>query len=397
MLVLTSTYPRWTGDHEPGFVHELARRLTDRFDVTVLGPHAMGARPTEVLDGVQVHRYRYAPASMERLVNDGGIVTNLRRSPWRWLLVPPFLIAQAWATLRFIRKLRPDVVHAHWLLPQGLVAACVPGRPPVLVTSHGADLFAIRGRLYRGLRSFVLARVAAVSVVSRAMRSRLRDEHPGADAHVMPMGVDFGLFTPSPGSEPAPARSTATILFVGRLVAKKGVIHLIDAMPQVLQKVPEARLDVIGFGPEQAALAARVEHLGLADRVTFLGAVPQAALPAHYRAAAVFAAPFVEAADGDQEGLGLVVAEAIACHCPVVVGDVPAVRDVVDDDLSWIVPQNDPAALADALVDVLRDADASAAKATLARNRLLERLSWQQVAAGYADLLSRLAQDRSGS
>ncbi|MHB8424930.1 MAG: glycosyltransferase [Gammaproteobacteria bacterium] len=123
LLVLTSTYPRWPDDQEPGFVHELCKRLTDDFDVTVLSPHAPGATTVEIMDGVHVRRYRYAPAGWETLVNNGGIVTNLRRQPWKWLLVPGFLLKQAWATWRLIQCLRPDVMHAHWLLPQGLLIA----------------------------------------------------------------------------------------------------------------------------------------------------------------------------------------------------------------------------------------------------------------------------------
>src|SRR3546814_343096 len=87
LLITAPTYPRWPGDPEPAFVHELARRLIDRFEVTVLCPHAKGAAPEEILDGVRVVRYRYAPEHFEVLVNDGGIVTNLRHSPWKWLLV----------------------------------------------------------------------------------------------------------------------------------------------------------------------------------------------------------------------------------------------------------------------------------------------------------------------
>src|SRR5690606_35495391 len=91
-LVLASTYPRWRGDPEPGFVHELARRLADEFDVSVVCPHALGAHVRESMDGVEVHRFRYAPTRFETLVNKGGITTNLRRSPWKYLLVLPFLI-----------------------------------------------------------------------------------------------------------------------------------------------------------------------------------------------------------------------------------------------------------------------------------------------------------------
>src|SRR5690606_35496267 len=76
LLVLTSTYPRGDGDPEPGFVHELARRLVGRFQVTVVCPHAVGAATREDMDGVHVVRYRYAPERWETLVNDGGIVRS---------------------------------------------------------------------------------------------------------------------------------------------------------------------------------------------------------------------------------------------------------------------------------------------------------------------------------
>ena len=118
LLVLTSTYPRWKGDHEPGFVHELSRRLADDFKVIALGPSAPGAKPRETLDGVDVVRYRYAPRRMETLVNDGGIVTNLRRHRWKVLLLPGFVMALAWRAWRLQRTERVDVIHAHWLIPQ---------------------------------------------------------------------------------------------------------------------------------------------------------------------------------------------------------------------------------------------------------------------------------------
>lgn len=134
LLVLTSTYPRWSGDHEPGFVHELSRRLAADFDVTVLCPHAPGAAATEMLDGVRVLRYRYAPEALETLVHNGGIIGNLARAKWKWLLVPGFFLAQAIAAWNCLRRDRPDVIHGHWLIPQGLLLATlslvVRGFPP---------------------------------------------------------------------------------------------------------------------------------------------------------------------------------------------------------------------------------------------------------------------------
>ncbi len=389
LLVLASTYPRWPGDPEPGFVHELARRLVPEFDVTVLGPHARGAERREVMDGVEVRRYRYAPAALETLVNDGGIVTNLRRAPWKWLLVPGFVAASAFQAWRLARTLQPDVVHAHWILPQGLAMAglgVVDRRmPPFLVTAHGADLFALRGSLLESLKRFVVRRAARVTVVSEAMRASLQGIGSAVGKiEVQPMGVDFDeRFTP----DACCTRSPNELLFVGRMVEKKGLRHLLDAMPRVLQSCPDARLTIAGFGPEGAARAAQARRLGIEGRIRFLGAVSQRDLPALYRRAAVFVAPFVEAASGDQEGLGLVVVEAIACGCPVVASDLPAVDQVLGGDERAVrVPAADPDALAEALIAMLSRPPEASELATR-RERLRQQFGWTQVAARYAALL----------
>lgn len=387
LLVLSSTYPRWRGDPEPAFVHELARRLTPTFDVMVICPHAPGAAAQEVLDGVRVRRYRYAPARWETLINDGGMLTNLRREPWKWMLVPAFMLAQWWALRVAMRRFRPDVVHAHWLLPQGLTVAHRGRGVPALVTSHGADLFGLGGGLFASLRRHVMARVTAVSVVSDAMRQRILAEVPGMHVHVLPMGVDGERrFVPGIGD-----RAEDALLFVGRLVEKKGLRHLIEAMPAILAACPRARLTVIGFGPELDRLRQRAAELGLDGKISFPGGVPQDQLPQHYQRASLFVAPFVEAGGGDQEGLGLVVAEAMACGCPVLVGDVPGVRDLVDDQTGMRVTAEDHAALATAVVMLLQDSARRERLATAGRAHVLNRYAWPAVAHQYAELLESLA------
>ena len=392
LLVLTSTYPRWPGDPEPGFVHELARRLVRDFDVTVLGPHAPGAQTAGLMDGIGVRRYRYAPAPLETLVNDGGIATNLKRQPWKWLLVPGFILG-GWLSLwRLVRSLEPDVIHAHWLVPQGLMVATlgmVSRRvPPFLVTSHGADLYAFRGGLLARMKRFVVRRAAAATVVSEAMRDELArlGANPGK-VEVQPMGVDFDdRFVPGEAR-----RSRDELLFVGRLVEKKGLRHLLDAMPRVLEAHPRAFLTVAGFGPEAAERTAQARRLGIDDRVRFVGAVAQADLPELYRRAAVFVAPFVRSSSGDQEGLGLVLVEAIACGCPVVVSDLPAVQQVLGGDAAAVrVPPADPDALAAALVEML-SRPPSAPELATRRKRLERQFGWPRVAEGYSALLRACA------
>lgn len=386
LLVLTSTYPRWRDDAEPAFVHELSRRLVDRFHVTVLCPHAPGAQMRETLDGVNVIRYRYAPTPLETLVNNGGIVTNLRRNKWKFLLVPGFLLVQLWWARRLIRRGEVDIVHAHWILPQGIVAALtqrVSGkrRVPFVVTSHGADLFALRGRLAQWLKRFVVRRATAATVVSEGMREPFLEL--GADPaslSIEPMGVDLtGRFTPDLSIE----RSRDEILFVGRLVEKKGLRHLIDAMPLVLKSRPTAFLTVAGFGPELEERREQAARLSIEDRVRFLGAVKQEHLPELYRRAAVLVAPFVEAVGGDQDGLGLVVVEAAGCGCPALVAELAATRH-----LRGVSP----------LIKVASWRDASELAATIisfqvqdGRSDALLKFDWMERADAYAATLSSAA------
>jgi glycosyltransferase involved in cell wall biosynthesis len=388
LLVLASTYPRWKNDHEPSFVHELARRLVDRFEVVVVCPHAPGAMRHEWLDGVRVERYRYAPARFETLVNDGGIVTNLRRTPWKWLLVPGFMFMQ-WAVAR--REVRArTTVHAHWILIPGLVARLLSA--PFVVTSHGADLFALRGSVPMTLKRFVVRRCRALTVVSAAMQADADALLGNRRSQVSPMGVDLReSFVPDPTVE----REAGRILFVGRLVEKKGVEVLLHALPSIIEAVPHARLTIVGFGPLEGDLRKECSDRGLDEVVTFAGAKPQDALARYYQSAAAFVAPFRPAASGDQEGLGLVLVEALGCGCPVVTSDVPAVRDVVSAiSGATQVPPGDVEALARAVIAVLLG-DAQD-KAAASRALLMEKFDWDAVARRYAELLSNADAKASG-
>ncbi len=371
-------------------MHELSKRLTDRFRVTVLCPHAEGASTGERLDGVDVVRYRYAPQRLEKLVNDGGIATNLRLHRWMFLLLPGFFLSQLVWLIRLQLRLRPAAIHAHWIIPQAFIAVLTTlmtgRRTPILVTSHGADLFALNGSLMHRLKRWTLRRCAQATVVSQAMLAPIRSlGMPDTHVTVAPMGVDMSRFTPAP----AAVRRADELLFVGRLVEKKGLRYLIDALPTVLEKHPEVRLTVAGFGPELEQRQAQAVQLGLQDKVHFLGAVDQASLPALYRRATMLVAPFVEAASGDREGLGLVSVEALACGCPVVTTRIEAVKEVFGGQWPpYLAACADSQSLAEQINQVLDTPAAAGAWSLHEAERMIERFDWTTVARRYAQLIS---------
>jgi glycosyltransferase involved in cell wall biosynthesis len=376
-------------------VFELCRRLAAAHQVLVVAPHCRGAATEERLgENLAVRRFRYAPEFLESLAYEGGILEKLRRGRWRYLLVPLFLLAELAAALRAVRRERPDVIHAHWIVPQGIVgliaAACGRKRLALVCTSHGADLFALRGWLARQIKGCVARRAAALTVVSAAMKARALELGARPEnVRVMPMGVDArGRFAPGPSSD----RVANELLFVGRLVAKKGVAHLVRALALVRERRPDVRLTIVGAGPLEAELRAEAHARRLEAHVAFAGAVPNEELPAYYRRAAALVVPSVVAADGDQEGLGLVIGEALACECPVVASDLPAIRDLIQDGVTGLLARpGDAADLAGKIVQMLGDPARAARMARQGRGLVLERFDWQSVGRGYEELLSAVA------
>ncbi|MBI4695867.1 MAG: glycosyltransferase [Gammaproteobacteria bacterium] len=395
MLALTTTYPRWTGDTEPAFVQNLAQGLAAAgCEVRVLTPSCPGALGYEREGAVEVCRYRYWLAGRETLTGAGGIVSRLRRHPLSGLLVPPLLLATLLAAWRHAASQRATVVHAHWLIPQGvlaIVAAKLSGRRPrVLATAHGGDVFALRGRLFDRVRRWVVAHADHVTAVSRYVREELiRQGADGSRISVASMGVDLrDRFRPAAGV----ARDPGRVIFVGRLVEKKGVAVLVEAMDRLRASRADAHLIVVGDGPERSMLERLVAERGLAGGVSFLGARPQAELPALYSSAAVAVVPSIVDALGDQEGLGLVSIEAMGCGCAVVASDLPAIRDAVSDGVNGLlVPPRDPDALATAIAALLGDGGLrERVSGEHVRLALVERFDWQNVARHYAAVIREL-------
>lgn len=394
ILVLTTTFLRWRGDTDPPFVFELCRRLAGNFDVTVLAPHFPGSASEENMDGIRVVRFRYFFEPWEKLAygSGGGILARIRINPL-WGLLVPFLVAgQVLATLRMLRRERFDLIHAHWLVPQALsviIVRVLSGRDiPALATAHGGDLYGLRGRLMDRLRGFVLSKIDAVTVVSRAMAEDLvRSGVPREKVRVIPMGTDLTkMFCPGPVS-----RNAKQVLFVGRLVKKKGCRYLIEAWPKVIAKEASARLLIVGDGPERESLEKRAVELKTGDSVRFLGALPQASLPDLYRSSAVVVFPSIVGRGGDREGFGLVLVEALGCECAVVVTDLPAMRDIVQDgETGLVVRRESSEEIAGAVLRLLKDPPLVRRLAKEGRRAVRKRFDWGIIGKRYDDLIDLL-------
>jgi glycosyltransferase involved in cell wall biosynthesis len=397
VLMTASTAPRWPGDVEPEFVLQLAQALAPAFDITVLAPHCPGSARAEDLDGVHVHRFRYAPQAWENLAYGGGMLHKLREQRLRWLLVPGFILGQMFAMWRLHRQQRFDLLHVHWIVPQGLAAALLKRLRilsiPSLLTSHGGDLFSLDG--VSAIKRKILASMDRVSVVSRAMVPVCEALGlPPEKVFVRSMGVDLRRRFSS--SQPLDQRRG--LVFVGRLVEKKGVDVLLRAFATVHREFPAERLTVVGDGPLRPSLEALAQEFGCESAVEFVGAVPNQQVPGYLNEASIAVVPSVVASDGDQEGLGLVAVEAMGCGCAVVCSDLPALRDVITDgENGRTFPAGDYSALATILGTLLREPAGTRKLAVSGHGFVMDRFDWEAVAQEYGQCYRQLLQSRDSA
>ncbi|NEM90090.1 glycosyltransferase [Galbitalea soli] len=382
LLVLASTFPARLDDGIPAFVLDLARQEAIDYEVTVLTPRVPGAPRRERMAGVDVERFAYFPRRWERLA-DGAILDNLRKTRSLWLQLPFLVLAQAIAVRRAIRRLRPDVIHAHWILPQGFSARLASRRIPLLVTLHGADVYALRSAPFRRMKRWVLDGAARVTTVNDQMATMIAAW--GVDTRrtsTIPMGVPLDEVIAARRSAPPQAAGPAHLVVVGRLVEKKGFAVLLEALREHVTD-RDWRLTIVGDGPERE----RLERLATGLPVTFTGQQGRHRVLAEIASCELFLLPSITAASGDQEGLPVVLLEAAALGTAIVAADLPGINEVVIDGVTGsLVPSGDAAALGAAIDRLLRDPVARASFAAAAA-AVAQGYSTESIGARYRAVL----------
>jgi len=214
---------------------------------------------------------------------------------------------------------------------------------------------------------------------------RLGAEHKRV--HVIPMGVDLKKrFVPSTSR-----RNNDSLLFAGRLVEKKGLQYLIHALPLILKKHPQVYLQIAGDGPEKVNLKKMCENLGISAHVRFLGAIKNEFLPAIYQTLDVVVFPSVISDDGDREGFGLVLVEALGCECATVATDLPAMQDIiVDGKTGLVVPQKNIRKLAEKVICLLDDPKLRRSLGREGRRFVLKHYDWNIIARQYSELIASM-------
>ncbi|MFF5256724.1 glycosyltransferase family 4 protein [Streptomyces leeuwenhoekii] len=324
---------------------------------------------------------------------DGPLAAALRSlgaqvRPWPATRSPgPSLAAETWRLARIVEDVRPDLVHAHSAKAGLAGRLAVRARIPTVFQPHAWSFEAVGGvpaGLALGWERWAARWAARVVCVSEAERRRGVSAGIRGRWAVVPNGVDPDRFRPGRAVRPPLLADLGPrarlVVCVGRLCRQKGQDVLIAAWDRIAERVPDARLVLVGDGPERARLRAMAPA-----SVRFTGAVADAA--PWYRAADVVVLP------SRWEGIALAPLEAMACGRPVVLTDVDGAREVLPPALAphCLVPPTDPAALAGAVSALLLDPALRASTARQGRAHVLSahdvRRTARAVAAVYGELL----------
>ena len=396
VVFLTSSYPRTRDDTASVFLRYLAEHLHKlNVNIHVLAPADIQNIETDD-DEICIHRFRYFPRRWQTLAYGSGILSNLKRNPLLYFQVPFFVIAMTYALIRHIRKYQPQIIHAHWVIPQGIIAILAKYLygVPVIITAHGADVFALRQHLFQRIKRFCLRRCDAwTSNTYMTANSVSLDSLP--PPQVIPMGVDVEHF--ASGKREALRHDVADnekiILFVGRLVEKKGVDDLLKAFALLRHDMRNtASLWIVGDGERDQQLRKSAADLRISDKIKFWGTIPNNNLPDYYAAADIFVGPSVEASSGDTEGQGVVFLEAFAARLSVIATSVGGIPNVIKHGRTGILvePRN-PEKLALAIEHLLQNDNLRHEIAENAHQEAKKSYDWEKIAQDFVKLYRRVS------
>ncbi len=372
VCLATTVFPRWQGDGEGVFVWRTARLLARQgVGVYVVAMHSSGAKRRETWDGIEIVRPPYWwPVRAELLRRDGGgLPVTFRKYPLAKVQLLAFFGRHALTIAQVAAQC--DLIHAQFTLSAAAAQLAKVGHGrPVVATVHGSDIYQVPhlpgGRWFSRWALNGVEQVIAVSQDLAEATAALGI--PKDKIRVISNSVQVELF------QPASSEREPVLLFVGSLIERKGLAHLLDALPTVLEAHPEYRLVVIGDGPERPFLHAQALRNGVADKVVFLGWGASEIVRDWMQRARLLVLPSVE------EGQGVVLLEALASGLPVVATEVGGIPDVIDEQVGRLVAASDPQALASAIEGLLANPAKWRKLAQSARSRAEARYSEARIA-----------------
>jgi glycosyltransferase involved in cell wall biosynthesis len=376
VLFVATAYTRFKGDViTPWLVELIARLRNEGIEVSVFTSSYKGLGD-HVIDGVKVYRFRYCFKRFERLTHEETAVDRITRGASNIFLSFLYIVFGVWSMIRLTRAEQFDIVHIHWPFPHIVfgIAGQRFGKARLFNSFYGVEIRWLKKKFPILLRPFSI-------LINRSDKVTAISTHTAKElARVVRMPIDIIPFSAAMAERHATAAvAKKEIIFVGRLVERKGVKYLIEAFHRIQKSIPH-KLVIIGDGPERGQLEEMVARLGLESRVKFPGKIPDDRLYQYYRSCSFLVLPAVYDKKGDTEGLGVVLLEAMSYAKPVIASNVGGITDiVVDGENGLLVPPANPDVLAKAIIKLARGKELRGKFGKQARKTVDEKFNWDRI------------------
>lgn len=351
VLFVTSTFPLNEKDTQVPWMAELVKRLSKKVEIDIFAPSYKDKKSSKYFD-INVFRFRYAPAFLEILTHNEGALFKLRGKPWLFIVALSYIICGSFAIISRLKNANYDIVHIHWPMPQGifgLLAKMVAPNTRVILTFYGAE-FALASKIPFGkkLLSTIIKQADSVTAISNFTKNKI-EEIVKSDVEVIPFTSSFKIDRLT--KDKKENYKTKRVLFVGRLIERKGIAYLIEAINKL---PPNVVLDIIGEGSLFGVLKNQINLLRLDKRVFLHGRVDEKELKKFYMKCDVFVLPSVVDRWNDTEGLGVVLLEAMSFGKPVIGTSVGGITDIIiNGENGLLVEQKNAYQIADAISEIL--------------------------------------------
>lgn len=367
---LTTSYPDYPGSYRGSFVQRTALGLMERgHQISIVTPRVF--KQSKRFEEIGAERiYRFSFLSEEKLLVQYERIPVVR--------IVTYMLSGFLSCMRVLRRDRCQLIHAHFVVPAGLIAVLVGRalRVPVIVQAHGSDVtkYARLNSWMAQLSAFTVKKADHIVAVSDELRTILIQEL-GASADkitVRSCGVDIEQFRPIPRDKAREqfglSRQVSIVLLVGSLIRRKGIDSLLSAIASLAEHNSNLLLLIVGDGPLHEQLAAQARELSIEEVVRFVGRRPSEEMPLWYSAADVFVLPSL------REGTPLSLLEALSCGVPVIVSRAGGMPEVVEDGKNGLlVDIGDPVGLGEKIDLLIGDSDLRQRFKEAARDTVLRR------------------------
>lgn len=381
--VITSAYPEYEDDPHGIFVHRLMKEVSKQgHEVHVLAPYT-GDKTEFQLDGVYVQKFNYFyPKRFQKLAGRSGMIDNVKEGIFVKFQFLTFIIFNVINSCRKLKDM--DIVHVQWPIPNGLGALFLKWiyNIPSINTVYGEEVYLSKRYHVTNILKFLLHWSSNIITISNAtfeacLNIGLSESRLG----IIPFGVDTSFYKPLNVTKD---EEIFQILAVGYLIERKGFMYLISSIKEILKEHENIRLKIVGSGPQEQQIKNHITELDLEKHAEIIGNISDDELLKMYNSSDIFVLPSIIDSQGNTEGLGVVLLEAMACGLPVIGSNIGGIPDIIHEgETGLLVPQKDISGLSKSIIKLIENPNLRENLANGGYKMVKDNFSWETIAKDY--------------